>query len=172
MSRTNKRRGGIGFNAEDEPEPPTIRPGLDPCSDEFLEGQILYAKIRSEIQRQFLGEAENAFRKTITKKMKDEIRRGMVLDVQEEGRKLLASQKKKLLGELRKEVRREIEKEMGLEPDREEKMRERVRREVREEMREEWERRVEDARREVRYEMEESVAELEEKVAALEEASG
>ncbi|KAN0108221.1 hypothetical protein V8E51_007963 [Hyaloscypha variabilis] len=172
MSRPNKRRGGIGFNGDDEAESPSKRQALDPSSDEFLEGQTLYAKIRSEIQHQFIGEAETAFRKTITKKVKDELRRSMVLDVQEEGRKLIASQKKKLLGQMRKQIKLEVEKELGLEPDREAKLRERVRREVREEMREEWERRVANARREVRYEMEERVAELEEKIAELEGADG
>jgi hypothetical protein len=152
MCRPNKH-SGIGFSPEPEPEPSTVLPlschflilppslttlqnrELDPASAEFLEGQTLYRKIRSEIQAQITTEIESSFRASMTSKMKAEIRRGMVLDVQEEGCKLLASQKKKLIEGLRKEVRKEIEKELGLESEREERLRERVRRVVSEEIR-------------------------------------
>jgi hypothetical protein len=177
MSQPNKRPG-IGFSAEKLPESPTVNHSpppfnshspsqkcliLDPASSEFIEGQTLYAKIKSEIQAQFLTEAEAAFRKTVTAKMKAEIRHGMILDVEEESRKLLVKQKEKMVEGIRKEVRKEIEKEMGEMGEREERMRERIRREVREELREERERELEDARREVRYEYEESIRVLEER---------
>lgn len=182
MSHPNKRRGGIGFDREDEPEAASVcssihtkacqtdifkkRQELDPSSADFLEGQNLYLRIRSELQAQLTSELEAKIRSSVTSKMKDEIRRGMILDIQEEGRKLLADQKKLIAG-LRKEVRKEIEKELGLEPEREERLRGKVRREVREEEREGWERKVEDARRETRYEMEGRITGLEERVAEL-----
>jgi hypothetical protein len=184
MSQSNKC-SGIGFEAEDEPRPPPTvrplppvpstslnvpsqqRPAFEKNSTDFLEAQTLYAKMRSEIEASFHGEREAAFKKSMTARMKAEIRRGMVLDVQEEYRKMLLSQKEKLIGELRKEVRKEVEREMGLAPEREKTLRERVRKEVREEMREEWEWKVENARRETWYEMEEKISELEEENRAL-----
>jgi hypothetical protein len=66
---------------------------LDPASKEFIEGQTLYAKIRSEIETKFYAEAEAAFRKKVNVMMKAEIRRGMELDVQGENKKLLVKQK-------------------------------------------------------------------------------
>jgi hypothetical protein len=98
----------------------------------------------------------------MTAKMKAEIRHGMVLDVQEEQRKMLVRQKERLMGELRKEVRKQLEKEMGLAPGREERLRETIRREVREEIKAEWEVKIERARRE------EEVEALKEKIRDLE----
>jgi CheY-like chemotaxis protein len=104
MSQSNKR-SGIGFEAEDElRSPPTgcplplilstslnppsqQQPALEKNSTDFLEAQNLYAKIRFEIEASFHGEREAAFKKSMTARMKAEIRRGMVLDVQEENRK-------------------------------------------------------------------------------------
>lgn len=93
----------------------------------------------------------------MTAKMKAEIRHGMVLDVQEEQRKMLVKQKERLMGELRKEARKQLEKEMGLAPDREEKLRETIRRGVREEIRADWEVKIERVMRDARYEREEEV---------------
>jgi hypothetical protein len=104
----------------------------------------------------------------MTAKMKAEIKHGMVLDVQEENRKMLVKQKERLMGELRKEVRNQLEKEMGLAPDREERLRETTRREEREEIRAEWEVKIERAMREARYEREEEVEALKEKIRELE----
>jgi len=165
-----KKRSGVGLSADEVPEHSTVsqpssslsiisnshpkkRPTLDHASPEFIEGQTIYAKIRSEIRARFLAEVEKEFRKTVTTKMKAEIRHGMVLDVQEENRKLLLRQKEKMVGEIRKEVR----------------MRARIRREVRAVMREERGRELEGARREARYECEEKINELEERIRELEE---
>ncbi|PMD27320.1 hypothetical protein NA56DRAFT_697498 [Hyaloscypha hepaticicola] len=156
MTQPNKRVG-IGLAAEEEPTPPTKRLALEPNSAEFLEAQNHYAKIRAEIQATFIREQEAAFRKSMTAKMKAEIRHGMVLDVQEEQRKMLVKQKERLMGELRKEARKQLEKEMGLAPDREEKLRETIRRGVREEIRADWEVKIERVMRDARYEREEEV---------------
>ncbi len=109
----------------------------------------------------------------MTAKVKAEIRHGMVLDVQEDTRKMFVKQKERLMGGLRKEVRKQLEKEMGLAPDREERLRETIKREAREEIRAEWEVRIERAMREARYEREEEVEALKEKIRGLEtELSG
>jgi hypothetical protein len=66
---------------------------LGPASKKFIEGQTLYAKIRSEIETKFYAEAAAAFHKKVNVKIKAEIRRGMELDVHGENKKLLVKQK-------------------------------------------------------------------------------
>ena len=69
--------------------------------------------MREEIEKEFVAEREKNFRKKMILKLKDELRRGMQLDLQEEGRLLLVKQKKDMAIEIEKEIRKKVEKEVA-----------------------------------------------------------